>query len=71
MSITVAAMDCVSVQMCVHVHIGIQGQIVVIVCHYTGVKIVSHVLLVAMEHVTWIQVQYYYQLSFCWYRIWL
>ena len=57
-------MDCVSVQMCVHVHIGIQGQIVVIVFRYTGVKIVSHVLLVAMEHVTWIQVQYYYPFSF-------
>ena len=53
-------MDCVSVQMCVHVHIGIQGQIVAIVCHYTGVKVVSHVPNVDMEHVTWIQVQYYY-----------
>jgi hypothetical protein len=60
MSITVVVMDCVSVQMCVRVHIGIQGQIVANVCHYTGVKSVSHALLVAMEHVTWIQVQYYY-----------
>jgi hypothetical protein len=57
-------MDCVSVQMCVHVHIGIQGQIVAIVFRYTGVKVVSHVPNVNMEHVAWIQVQYYYPLSF-------
>jgi hypothetical protein len=57
-------MDCVSVQMCVHVHIGIQVQIVAIVFRYTGVKVVSHVSNVNMEHVIWIQVQYYYPLSF-------